>query len=295
MASKWDDIDSGRDLDAELDALMGQGSQEFDGDLTDVSGEQTSGGDSGQLYDPPALKMADAANLRDIHPFLGYAWREIDDDLRRDAWVWLRGWVDWFAVTYKVDKKLLPGCWFLHSDVVEFLWVGANAEVKAWHNPDASLTPFTAWHAYYPGLIQRLAGCSQVRCRNGEHQVEQQFNGAVDPNAIDTDEWAWQRLLHQVTDVNQQVSAGSWRAVLVTKDGTEVRSEKVEVPEKALPFLHVTEPVVSFSGEGAPVLSVQVSGADLSRTFWEYQDSYGAWHVDEFSVRSVEAGEGKGA
>lgn len=299
MASKWDDLaDSVAQLDSEMESLDSAEGEEFSGDITDVSEDDLASAQkvredenegSGVLYDPPALKMADAANLRDIHPFLGYAWRELDAGLRRDALVWLREWVDWFAVTYKVDKSLLPGCWFLHSDVVEYLWVAANAEVKSWHNPDASLTPFTSWHSYLPALKDRLNGGSQKRCRDGVHSPESAFGSSSDPYAVEVDEWAWQKCLNEISDEQEVQLAGRWRAVVQTKDGTVIRSEEVEVPLGASAVMQVEKPVLSFSGEGKPVVSVRFSGDDLARSHWEVFDELnGEWIVDESSVLSLD-------
>lgn len=286
--SKWDAIESAAGLDEEQERFE----EEFDADdVTEVSAEDIASAvavgseqSAGQVYDPPALKMADAANLRDIHPFLGYAWRELEGELKRDALVWLREWVDWFAITYKVDASLLPGCWFLHSEVIEYVWVAANAEVKSWHNPDASLTPFTSWHAYLPQLLQRLKEGSQTRCRGDKHVEDQSFGSDADPNAIKVNEAEWQRALNEVVDVQKKVSAGRWRAVAVESDGTLGISAEIEVPAKAESVLSLGKPVLGFDGEGNPMLQVRVSGADVAKSYWEYVDDDGQWVMDEFSV-----------
>ncbi|WP_421082812.1 hypothetical protein [Rothia nasimurium] len=295
MPSKWDDIQSDADLDAEFAAMEqasfadeAQVEEEPLPDEAEIAASEPIAPGQGepQRYDPPALRSADAANLRDLYPFLGYAWRELPAGERRDALIWLRSWVDWFAVTYKIDSKLIPGCWFEHSDVVEYLWVAANAEMKAWHNPDASLTPYTSFHAYLPGLLGRLASGSQGQCRNG-HIPDERYGRVTDPNAVEVDEWAWQRALHEITDELPGVSAGRWRIAAEDAEGTVVRSAAVEVPSAAVPVLQVGEPVVAFDGEGQPLVRAAVSGAELVKTYWEYEDENGQWVVDELSVQRV--------
>lgn len=292
MASKWDSVSSDADLEAQFAAMEQTGFAEDSGDSVPVLGEdEIAAGipvDAERRYEPAALSSADAANLRDVYPFLGYAFRELSPSLKRDALVWLREWVDWFAPTYRVDSKLIPGCWFEHSDVVEFLWVAANAEMKAWHNPDASLTPFTSWHAYLPGLLARLGSGSQGQCRNG-HVPDERYGKVTDPNGVEVDEWAWQRVLCEVADEMVGVSAGRWRLVAVDAEGTVVHSAAVEVPGAAFPVLHVGEPVVAYDGLGQPLVRATVSGSNLVKTYWEFEDANGQWVTDERSVQAVQS------
>lgn len=238
----------------------------------------------------PALGSEDAQPLTVRFPFLGKRLREMDASTRRDAMVWLREWVDWFVVTHQVEKKLFPSCWFLHSEVVEFVWAAANAEMQAWAQGEPSFAPMASWHSYIPGLLARLETGSQIDCSTaGQHEGDYPVYGSpFHPRAVAVDEGAWAQFLAGEDEEISSLSPGSWRVVLSDKVSGErlMVSESVEVPYPRPYVGAVGRPYVRVDGEGVPGAFVRmVVDAPGMVSAWEkFVPESGEWVVSERSV-----------
>lgn len=221
--------------------------------------------------------------------FLGKRWREITDPQEaREAWCWLREWVDWFVVEYRVPVDKVPPCWFQHREIVAELWAAANAEYKVWEEGAATTMPLTAWHSYLPGLLDRLGNNSAQACvADKEHRPENNFGSNTDPRALSVNEAQWAAHLESVVDTENEVGGGRWRMSVADAEGNVVSSEAVSVAREPIrPTLHVEQPVLSYTGAGAPALTGRAVGVGLRRTWWE-QEVEGEWMTRLTSMRDV--------
>ena len=227
------------------------------------------------------------------YPFLGKRWREITDPAEaRDAWVWLRDWVEWFVREYEVKSSEIPKCWYRHRPVVAELWAVANAEMKAWEEGAASTLPLTGFHNYVPGVLDRIKNTNSVRrCVSAkEHLADYDIGDGRDSADLRVDESDWAVHMASVSDLEGQLEAGRWRAVVSNEAGQQEVSQPVEVPASAgEPQLSVSTPVISFDGSGQPSLAVRISGAGLYRSWWEQQQTDGSWVMRMTSMRDISA------
>lgn len=229
---------------------------------------------------------ADASDTQQKYPFLGKRWREITDPAEsRQAWIWLREWVDWFVAEFEVSRSTIPPCWYRHRPIVAELWAAANAEMKAWEEEAATTLPLTAWNNYLPGLFSRLRENGGVkRCAGEDGHVEPRHTG------VRVDEVDWATHLSSVSDVEVGLCPGSWRMAASTESGVQVVSDPVEVPFDAwLVEESVSEPVLGVAGDGQFTVSATVTGDGLYRSWWEHQEATGEWVMRTNSLRDISA------
>lgn len=238
--------------------------------------------DDGIFADPQF--EADASDTQQKYPFLGKRWREITDPAEaRQAWVWLREWVDWFVAEFEVSVSTIPPCWYRHRPMVAELWAAANAEMKAWEEEAATTLPLTAWNNYLPGLFSRLReNGGAKRCLGTDGHVESRHT------ALKVDEIDWATHLNSVTDVEVGVSPGWWRMAASTEYGGQMVSKPINVPSGAwLVEESVTGPVLGVSGDGGFTVSATVTGDGLYRSWWERQEDTGEWIMRTNSLRDI--------
>lgn len=240
--------------------------------------------------DPHLAQAVEEQGLEEQYPvFLGTRWREITDvRVKREAWVWLREWVDGFVAQYRPTEGVIRPCWFRHPDVVAELWAVANAELKVWAEQMISTMPLTGFQAFLPGVWDRLLNSSMKECHDGHHEPD--AYGRCEPAwALRVDEQDWMDHLHSVADTETEISAGYARMVAVSSTGTRATSEAVEVHDALTPTkTTVSAPVLVRSGDGQEGLEAVATGGDIVRTQWEHAASpEGPWEVLPKSVRDV--------
>ncbi|TFI02164.1 hypothetical protein E4P34_09305 [Kocuria rhizophila] len=242
--------------------------------------------------DPHLAQAVEEQGLDDRYPeFLGTMWREITDvGVKREAWEWLREWVDAFVAQYRPKEEVIRPCWFRHPDAVAELWAVANAELKVWSEQMISTMPLTGFQAFLPGVWDRLANSSMRECHDGHHEPDA-FGRREPAWALRVDEQDWMDHLHSVADTECDVPAGYARMVAVSSAGTRTASQPVEVEAGRTPGEStVSTPVVVRSGDGREGLEAVATGADVVRTEWEHaQSPEGPWEVLPKSVRDVSA------
>ncbi|MDN5618359.1 MAG: hypothetical protein L0G31_09230 [Kocuria sp.] len=229
---------------------------------------------------------ADASDTQQKYPFLGKRWREITDPAEaRQAWMWLREWVDWFVAEFEVSVSTIPSCWYRHRPIVAELWAAANAEMKAWEEEAASTLPLTAWNNYLPGLFSRLReNGGAKRCSKDDHVASSWHKG------LEVNEADWAAHLSSVNDVEVGPSPGRWRMAASTESGNQIVSDPVEVPSSDwLVEESVSEPVLGVAGDGQITVSATVTGDRLYRSWWERQEATGEWIMRTNSLRDISA------
>lgn len=102
--------------------------------------------------------------------WFGTRFTDIPPELKQDAWVGLRKWVDQFIVEH--DLGFISPCWFQHPDVVNELYATMCAEYKVWEEGAPSVGPFLSFQTYLPGLKQRLRDSTMKFCLANEHKWE---------------------------------------------------------------------------------------------------------------------------
>lgn len=244
--------------------------------------------------DPHLAQAVEEQGLGAQYPaFLGTMWREITDvESKREAWIWLREWVDGFVAQYRPNEGVIRPCWFRHPDAVAELWAVANAELKVWSEQMISTMPMTGFQAFLPGVWDRLANSSMRECHDG-HTEPDSFGKREPAWALEVDEQDWMDHLHSVADVEEDVPVGYARMVAVSSTGTRTASEAVEVKAKLTPApATVSTPVLVRSGDGTEGLEAVATGEDVVRTEWEHaQSPQGPWEVLAKSARDVSAHE----
>lgn len=235
------------------------------------------------IFADPQFEV-DESDTQQKYPFLGKRWREITDPAEsRQAWMWLREWVDWFVAEFEVSLSTVPPCWYRHRPMVAELWAAANAEMKAWEEEAATTLPLTAWNNYLPGLFSRLReNGGAKRCSDGH--VESRHTGLAMKEAD------WAAHLSSVSDVEVGLSPGWWRMAASTQSGVQMVSNPVEVPSSdRLVEESVSEPVLGVAGDGQFTVSATVTGDGLYRSWWEHQEATGEWIMRTNSLRDISA------
>lgn len=104
--------------------------------------------------------------------WLGMRWREIPPELQQEAWVGLRRWVDWLIAEFKINKSVIPACWFRHSEIVAELHAAMNLEYKAWEEGAPTVNPMWMWLPQLQAMMMRLRGFvgELGDCANGNHK-----------------------------------------------------------------------------------------------------------------------------
>ena len=244
--------------------------------------------------DPHLAQAVEEQGLDEQYPrFLGKMWREITDvSEQREAWVWLREWVDAFVAQYRPKESVIRPCWFRHPDAVAELWAVANAELKVWAEQMISTMPLTGFQAFLPGVWDRLENSTMKECHDGHHEPDA-FGRREPAWALLVDEQDWMEHLHSVADTEHEIPAGYARMVAVSSTGARTSSEAAEVEENPTPReVTVSAPYLVRSGDGKEGLAAVATGPGLVRTEWEHaKTAEGPWEVLPKSVRDVTVGE----
>lgn len=127
--------------------------------------------------------------------WLGMRWREIPVELQQEAWVGLRRWVDWLIAEFKINKSVIPPCWFRHTEIVAELHAAMNLEYKAWEEGAPTVNPMWMWLPQLQAMIARLRvfGGELGDCLKGDHR---------EPEVVtrDYDEELWEQTVFTRTE-----------------------------------------------------------------------------------------------
>ncbi|MGC5172052.1 hypothetical protein ACLQ2Q_15505 [Microbacterium sp. DT81.1] len=119
-------------------------------------------------------------------------WRTLGDGEARAAWTYLRSWVEWFIIRYRVPESTIPGCWWKHGHLVEELSALHIAHTAAFDSSDAGFGPI-GWHERLAVALPRLTRAYSGGCSNGHRDVTPRSSAAE----IDEPEWdAWTTRAH---------------------------------------------------------------------------------------------------
>lgn len=171
--------------------------------------------------------------------WFGIQFEQIPAELRQEAWIELRRWVDRFIVQHNMYKEVHP-CWFGHPDVVNELYATMCAEYKVWEEGAPGVGPFLSFQTYLPGLRQRLLDSTQKFCDPTEHKWKQH-------EPLRYDETAWCRARDTVTTtVAVPRDKSATVGVRVATEEGEVTSNVVKMgavtkPDRVVPRLEVLE------------------------------------------------------
>ena len=245
----------------------------------EMGGADEAGGASVPYTHPD---MADAETAASKFPsFMGQPWRNIPDDEKVDAWVWLRDWVDWLTLTYRVTKNQLTPCWYRHTDVVEILWAMANAEAKAWAEGTGTPTsmPLTGWQNYIPGCLSQIQEMVNACALEQKHQEVKQWLAGEHPFVRTLNERDWQNFISGAVRTLDGAEAGVWRAVVLDKAGNAVgQSEEFVLGEHVVPEqAGLGDMFYGYRGDSEPMAFVRVSGTDAQILQWQRKNEAGEW------------------
>ncbi|SMX91340.1 hypothetical protein BI49514_02390 [Brevibacterium iodinum ATCC 49514] len=157
--------------------------------------------------------------------WLGLRWREIPVELQQEAWVGLRRWVDWLIAEFKINKAVIPGCWFRHSEIVAELHAAMNLEYKTWEEGAPTVNAMWMWLPQLQQMMMRLR--EQVKelgsCADGQHKEP-------DPVQRDYDEDLWERTVFTRVETKTVERPGAdaeaeYVRVRVVDDNGEIVSE----------------------------------------------------------------------
>lgn len=159
--------------------------------------------------------------------WLGTRWREIEPEDQREAWVYLRRWVDWLVNEYRLYESVVPRCWYRHTQLVEELYAAMCMEHKAWEEGAASLTPMMMWHPNLEAMRNRLmtAVGELGPCGKGTHKPEERIE-------LEYDEELWRRTAYgrreATTVVRPPADQGPHlvRARIYDDEGTEIMTDE---------------------------------------------------------------------
>ena len=106
-----------------------------------------------------------------------FAWSPLSPD---DTQLFLEDldvWVGWLVERYRLDRRIVPECWRLHTELIEELsalhlaWQGSFALTA---NHDAPLL----WHERFANACQRIADrVARTGCRPGNHRAPDSQRG----------------------------------------------------------------------------------------------------------------------
>lgn len=213
--------------------------------------------------------------------FMGQPWRNIPEEERLEAWVWLRDWVDWLTLTYHVTSSQLTKCWYRHSDVVEILWAMANAEAKAWAEGTGAPTnmPLTSWQNFIPGCLSQIQGMVKACSMERSHKEEQQWVAGEHPFVRALDEEDWQTFITGAVRTLDGPVAGIWRAAVSDSEGNVVAySDEFRLGDYVVPVqAQLGDVFFGYRGDSEPTAFVRVSGTDAQILHWQKKTDAGDW------------------
>lgn len=215
--------------------------------------------------------------------WLGMRWREIPVELQQEAWVGLRRWVDWLIAEFKINKAVIPPCWFRHSEIVAELHAAMNLEYKAWEEGAPTVNPMWMWLPQLQAMIARLRVFNGELgdCLKGEHR---------EPDVVkrDYDEELWEQTVFTRTEtrtLDRPETAGeaTFVRLRVVDDNGEIVGESNLGGAGARRKAH-GESVATLTGDGVPggsdaVLTTTVKQVpEVVELVWEKADSQdGPW------------------
>lgn len=139
---------------------------DFDGDLPDDPAPSEFGSDMSledlvaKLENDPefsAEALADRHGTTALNPQLTVNWRDISDEDRPDACRKLAEWVhEWLIPRYNIKSKMIPDCWWQHTDLIEELSALHSAWLVAFDPADAGWGPI-GWHERFALAQTRAA------------------------------------------------------------------------------------------------------------------------------------------
>lgn len=232
-------------------------------------------------FKDPRLAQAEAAG--GPPSWLGTRWREIKPEDQREAWVYLRRWVDWFVNEYRLPEQVVPRCWYLHTELVQELYAAMCMEHKAWEEGAASLTPTMMWHPNVAAMKQRLreAVGDLGSCNKGSHKEPERIE-------LDYDENQWRRTAYgrrESTTVARPEPGDEpylLRARMYDDEGTEVHTPEAVVG--VMPVQGVEDPLVQLrrdqtTATGESTIALEAEAVPhAEEVIWEKAEH---WSIDD--------------
>lgn len=173
--------------------------------------------------------------------WFGTRFSDISPELKQEAWVGLRRWVDQFVVQQNFTSELKP-CWFQHHDVVNELYATMCADYKVWEEGAPSVGPLLSFQTYLPGLKQRLRESTIKFCTEDAHTWKEK-------KRLEYNETEWRSIRDSVSEnvavPRHKESKTTVRAVVGSDDSPITSSELVignlQQVDKLVPNLEVTD------------------------------------------------------
>lgn len=101
--------------------------------------------------------LADRDGVTPLNPQLTVNWRTITEEERPEACRNLAAWVqEWLIPRYGIKAKLIPDCWWQHTDLIEELSALHTAWLVAFDAADAGWGPI-GWHERFAAAQTRDA------------------------------------------------------------------------------------------------------------------------------------------
>lgn len=98
-------------------------------------------------------------------------------------------WVDWAVQTYRLNKQVVPQCWYLHTAIVQELYAMKSLYTLCFSAEDSGAGPATFLERFSAsqGRLRLITGDST--CKSGQHQEPSSMGSWTDRQAS-----AWQDL-----------------------------------------------------------------------------------------------------
>jgi hypothetical protein len=99
-------------------------------------------------------------------------WQATSPARAAEVWQALRVWVVWFRITFGLDHRVVPPCWYRHPALVEVLSALRDHWLSA-YDPLNSPTAASEWHRVFAQLEPRLREwAARTGCTAGEHRPD---------------------------------------------------------------------------------------------------------------------------
>lgn len=133
---------------------------------------------------PENVTLTDRDTIKNLFAVPGVIrWEELAGEVRLAWWKQLRVFVEWWADRYHVTERILPGCWYRHSGIVEELTALMSARTASFSDVDQGLGPI-GWHERAALVRSRLETIHyRGECQNGHRD-------AIARAPINAEDWA---------------------------------------------------------------------------------------------------------
>lgn len=210
-------------------------SSEDDGQRNETAKDGPEQAAEGTPLPPMNLDMIEQETEEGPPPWFGMRWTLIPPELKQEAWISLRNWVDQAITEYHLVRDVSP-CWHLHPDVVNELYAAMCAEYRVWEEGAPGVGPLTSFQAYIPGIKQRLQESSAQHCIGDLKRLAEEgcHWEAPKPLRYETNRWAATRDAIETKIEIQRPESSSWKVRAAAGDEETTYSEGVTVLKQAV-------------------------------------------------------------